>query len=75
VATPTDDPGKPRLGPDTPIRTEPAWPLLTTYSVNLLEVPTHQHGPNGPHYVTYQDAVQMLHWCIKAINEAQEGQT
>lgn len=51
------------------IRTEPLWGLLTTFSVNLLNVPTHQHGPSGPHYITFQDAVNMLHDCMKAMGE------
>lgn len=49
------------------VHVEPEWPLLTAFSVNLLGLPTHQHGPNGPHYLTHDQAVNMLHACIKAM--------
>lgn len=55
------------------VRTEPQWGLLTTFSVNLLDLPTHQHGPNGPHYLTHDQAVNMLHACIKATENASDS--
>lgn len=53
--------------PERPVRTDPRWSLFTTFTVNLLDVPTHRHGPCGKSFVSYKDATEVLFACIKAL--------
>lgn len=57
------------------LRVELEWSLFATYTVNLLDVPTHQHGPNGPHYVSYKDATELLHRCLTAFASGDLSET
>lgn len=57
----------PNLWRDTPGNT-----FTDKFAVLLLDAETHQHGKNGKHWVTYNDAVDLAHRLNRDKNKARE---
>ena len=53
-------------------RDTPGASFTDKFAVLLVDVETHQHGKAGRHWVTYNDAVNLVHALMKDKNKARE---